>query len=243
MVRWKAFILSMSLALLLLAVALPLTAQDSGVTFGLMLENNVDVRVGPDFAYGIIGRLPRDASVVIVGRTGFFFRSFTGQNWLQIQYGNRLGWVLARTVRFGRAFNSIPETALQPPRDRNGRVPEGFDLSTELCSQWVGTFSQSGDFMAGSQELIVTYPPMPGATNYIIETTSPRGIKRSFDSRETSGVIPLGRLPAAAGVYTWSIIPVWNLTDQPFRAQRVCLPRVGGTFEKPDTTPPTETAP
>jgi hypothetical protein len=229
-----------TLCCLLLAVTLPASAQDSPI-FGLMLENDVDVRIGPDFAYRVVGRLPRDASVVIIGRTGFFFRSFSGQTWLQIQYGDRPAWVLARTVRFGRAFNSIPETALQPPRDRNGRIPEGFDLSSEICSQWVGSFTQSGNFMAGAAELIVNYPVMPGATNYVIRTVSPSGVERSFDSRETTGVIPLNRLPAEAGVYTWAVIPVWNLTADPFRAQQVCLPRTGGTFEKPDTTPVEET--
>lgn len=242
-VRHNILKLQLILSGLLLAAAqfVPVAAQeDSGPIFGLVTETLVDVRVGPDFAYPIIGQVPRDASVVIVGRTGTFFRRFTGQQWLQIEYGDRLGWVAARVMRIGVPFNSIPETALQPPRDRNGRVPEGFDLSSEICTQWVGAFTQSGNFMAGDTELTVTYPPMPGATNYVITAIAPSGLERSFDSQTTTATIPLGRLNFEAGVYRWQVTPVWNITANPFRAQEVCLPRTGGTFEKPDTTPPPE---
>lgn len=237
--RQLRLLLPVFIGIVFLLMFMPASGQDDPV-FGLVVVDAVDVRIGPDYAYPIIGQLPRDASIVILGRAGTFFRAWDGRQWLQIDYGDRRAWVYARTVRFGRPFNSIFEATLKPPRDRNGRIPEGFNLSSEICTQWLGGFTQAGNFMAGDQEMIVTYPPMPGATNYVVTAIAPSGLRRGIDSRTTTAAIPLGALNFEPGVFTWIVTPYWNLTDNPFRAQQVCLPMTGGTFEKPDTTPPPE---
>lgn len=218
--------------------ALAVSAQDDPA-FGLINDSNVEVRVGPDFAYPIIDILPRDASVEVIGRSGVYYGYWDGRSWLEVRYGdNTTGWVLGRAVRMGRTFNAIPRTSYNLPRDRNGRVPDVFDLSQHICNFWQGSYSQSGNFMAGDTEMVVSYPTMPGAVNYSVVAIAPSGLQRTFDSPNTSQTIYLGALNFEPGTYTWGVIPYWNDTTDPQRAQQLCMMRIGGTFEKPDTTPP-----
>jgi uncharacterized protein YraI len=205
--------------------------------YGLVTVDLAEVRVGPDFAYESIGQLPRDASVVVLGRAGDFFQRWDGRQWLQIEYGQSPAWVYARLLRTSVAFNSIFPTGRLLPRDANGRVPEVFDLSSDVCSQWNGDYTRSGDFMAGDTRLTVTYPTLKGANVYSVIVISPTGVRRAFDSTTGTSTIILEDLPYEPGTYTWRVAPYW--TNDPRRSywQQVCLLRTGGTFEKPDTNP------
>lgn len=206
--------------------------------YGLISVDNAEVRIGPDFAYDTIGRLPRDTSVTIIGRAGDFYQRWDGRQWVQIEFGATPAWVYARLVRTSVAFNSIPPTGRLLPRDANGRVPEGFDLSTDVCSQWVGDFTRSGDFMAGDNRLTVTYPGLQGSNVYSVIVISPSGVRRAFDSQTTTSTIDIGFLPQEAGTYTWRVAPYWTNSNYRYNWQQVCLLRTGGTFEKPFTGPP-----
>ena len=212
-----------------------LSAQDDEPIYGLITTSNALVRVGPDFAYDTVGALPQNASVVVVGRSGDFYSHWDGRQWLQIQYTGGTAWIYARLVRTSVPFNSIPPTGRLLPRDRNGRVPDGFDLSSELCSQWHGDFTQSGNFMAGDTEMVVTYPTLQGATVYAVIAISPDGFRTEFDSEEGTATIRLDRLPNQGGTYTWRVAPYWANSTRRYYWQQICLLETGGTFEKPDT--------
>lgn len=216
-------------------------AQDYDPPFGLITANNAVVRAGPDFAYPIIEQLPIDTSVVILGRAGSFFRRFDGRQWTKVDYSGRTGWVLARLVRTGRAFNALPQIGLNLPRNRDGRVPPEFDTSVNICDAWQGMFTQSGNFMQGDQDMSFAFPAMAGATHYSVVIEAHSGLRRTFDTKETSLTVTIGSLNREAGVYTWSVIPYWTDTPNPRDAQRLCVERLGGTLEKPDTTPLTPT--
>jgi hypothetical protein len=233
----------MLMVLLLAVPAVSLLAQEGvdGTIYGLVEVDNADVRAGPDFAYPIVGQLPRDASVVIIGRAGDFFQRWDGRQWLQIEFGDSPAWIYARLLRTSQAFNSIFPTGRILPRDANGRVPEAFDLTTEVCSQWQGEFTRSGDFMAGDNQLVVTYPGLQGANVYSVIVISPSGVRRAFDSETTTATIDIRFLPQEGGTYTWRVAPYWTNSSYRYNWQQVCLLRTGGTFEKPDTTPPTAT--
>jgi len=220
-----------------------LFAQDNttDTIYGLVTVDTADVRVGPDFAYAVIGQLPRDASVVVLGRAGDFFARWDGRQWLKIDYGNSPAWVYARLLRTSIAFNSIPPTGRLLPRDANGRVPDGFDLTSDLCSQWHGDFTLSGDFMSGGNTLTVTYPTLQGANVYSVIVISPTGVRRAFDSTTETSIIDIGFLPQEGGTYTWRVAPYWTNSSYRYNWQQVCLLQTGGTFQKPDTTPPTQT--
>lgn len=221
-------------------------AQDTTINniYGLVTVDNAEVRVGPDFAYDAIGRLVRDTSVVILGRAGDFFNRWDGRQWLKIDFGGQPAWIYARLLRTSVAFNSIPLAGSRLlPRDRDGRVPEGFDLSNEICTQWVGSFTQSGDFNAGSDRIIVTYPGLQGANVYSVIVFSPSGERRAFDSETTTAEIILQNLPWEAGTYTWRVAPYWTDSPRRFDWQQVCLLQTGGTFEKVYTGPYTPTPP
>jgi hypothetical protein len=200
--------------------------------YGIVTVDASIVRVGPDFAYDGIGSLPLNASVVITGRSGDFVSRWDGRQWFQLEGG---GWIYARLVRTSMPFNSIPPTGRLLPRDRNGRVPEGFDLSSEICSQWQGSFTQSGNFMAGDTEIVVTYPPLQGTTIYSVIVIAPDGFRTAFDSETTTAAIRLDRLPNQPGVYTWRVAPYWTAQESRFYWQQICLLQTGGTFEKPET--------
>lgn len=221
--------------LVLLLVVAGAQAQDDETIYGLVSVDRAEVRVGPDFAYDSIGELPLNASVVVLGRSGDFYSSWNGLQWVQIQFGDRVAWIYARLLRTSVAFNSIPPRGRLLPRDRNGRVPEEFDLSSEICSQWSGTFSRSGDFMAGDATLTVSYPGLAGANVYSVIVLSPTGFRTAFDSETTSATIVLDDLPAEAGTYTWRVAPYWTNDVPRYTWQQVCLLQTGGTFEKPAT--------
>lgn len=228
--------LRVGLFVLLMLLSFPTWGQDV-LPYGLINANEVIVRAGPDFAYGIIEQLPIDASVVIIGRSGAFSGLYDGRQWLQVQYDGRAGWVLARYVRMGRLFNSIPLTGLNLPRDRDGRVPDVFDLSMHICDRWQGSFTQSGSYMAGDPAMTFTFPELVGTVNYSLVAEAPSGLRRTLDSPTPVFTVPIERLNHEGGVYTWYVIPYWNDTANARRAQQLCVPRRGGTFEKPDTTP------
>ncbi len=217
--------------------------QPGDAIYGLIDVDGSEVRVGPDFAYESIGRLPLNSSVEILGRAGDFFRSWDGRQWLEIQYGERRAWVYARLIRTSTAFNSIFPTGRLLPRNADGRVPDGFDLSTEVCDQWVGDYTLSGNFMAGDATLSVTYPPLQGTSVYSVIVIAPDGFRTAFDSETTTGVIELARLPSMAGTYTWRVAPYWTNSTSRFNWQQICLLQTGGTFDKPLTGyPATATA-
>lgn len=226
--------------LYLLLSNLPASSQADTI-YGLITENATEVRVGPDFAYASIGQLPMDASVVILGRAGDFFQRWDGRQWIQIQYGASPAWVYARLVRTSVAFNSIFPTGRLLPRDANGRTPDGFDLSSDVCSQWQGDFSLMGNFMAGDAQLTVTFPGLTGTSVYSVIVIAPNGDRRAFDNTTTTAQIDLNRLPIEGGTYTWRVAPYWTDSANRYNWQQICLLQTGGTFEKPytGTYPPT----
>ena len=226
---------SLLILVAVLGAAPPAQAQDT--IYGI-ITGTAEVRVGPDFGYAVIGRLPANASVVVMGRAGDFFRTWDGRQWLQIDYtGTRNAWVYARLVRTSVAFNAIPPTGRLLPRDADGRVPEIFDLTTNLCEQWAGDFTRSGDFGAGDSELVVTYPALPGTSVYSVIAIAPSGQRTAFDSETTTAIIELDRLPWEGGEYTWRVVPYYATSTWRYTWQQICLLRTGGTFFKPDTTP------
>lgn len=234
--RYLTLVFVVSLLAVGLLVPRPDAAAQTGTPiYGLTIVEGAAVRVGPDFAYRALGSLPLNASVEIVGRAGDFFTRWDGRQWLQINYAGGQGWVYARLLRTSVAFNSIPPTGRLLPRDRNGRVPQVFDLSTDVCSQWQGAFTQSGDFMAGDTEIVVTYPTLQGATVYSVIVIAPTGFRTPFDSETGTAVIELDRLPNQGGTYTWRVAPYWANSSSRFRWQQICLLQTGGTFEKPET--------
>lgn len=213
----------------------PDAAEEGEVITGIISVEGATVYVGPDFAYDIIGRLPINTSVVVLGRRGDFISRWDGRQWVEFEYGDRRAWVYARLVRTSVPFNSIPPTGRPLPRDRNGRVPEVFDLSDNICNTWVGGFTQSGDFLSGGTGIVVTYPEMPGANAYSVITISPTGFRTAFDSETTTAVIELDRLPREPGVYTWRVAPYWTNSTRRSSWQQLCLLWTGGTFERPST--------
>jgi hypothetical protein len=128
------------------------------------------------------------------------------------------------------------------PRDANGRVPDGFDLSSEVCDQWHGQFALSGSFMAGDQALTVNYPGLQGTSVYSVIVISPTGDRRAFDSETTTAQITMNHMPIEGGTYTWRVAPYWTDSSNRYNWQQLCLLQTGGTFEKPytGTVPPTE---
>lgn len=204
---------------------------------GLVEVNRADVRAGPDFAYPVIGVLEHNASVDILGRAGDFFRRWDGRQWLQISYGDTPAWIYARLLRTSIAFNSIPPTGRILPRDGNGRVPEAFDLSTDVCSQWQGGYAQSAGDFGGGNEITVTYPLLQGANVYSVIVISPSGDRTAFDSTTEVATIELDRLPYEEGTYTWRVAPYWASGIARYTWQQVCLLRTGGTIYKPNTNP------
>lgn len=215
-----------------LFVSISSSAQEIDTTYGIVTVNGSIVRAGPDFAYNAIGSLPINASVIITGRSGDFISRWDGRQWLRLDSG---GWIYARLVRTSTPFNSIPPFGRLLPRDRNGRVPEGFDLSSEICSQWVGEFTQSGDFFAGDEVITVNYPTLQGTSIYSVIVIAPDGFRTPFDSETGSAEIRLDRLPNQGGTYTWRVVPYWTVTEPRYTWQQICLLQTGGTFEKPVT--------
>ncbi|MDZ4769593.1 MAG: hypothetical protein SGJ24_10720 [Chloroflexota bacterium] len=227
--RW--FFIALAVGLIGLGAA---SAQDETI-YGIVDIDLAEVRSGPDFAYPTIDRIPLNTSVIIVGRAGDFISRWDGRQWFEIQYGAGRAWIYARLLRTSKAFNSIFPTGRILPRDRNGRVPDEFDVSYHLCERWVGDFTLAGSFMAGDTRLTVTYPGLQGASVYSVITISPNGYRTAFDSETTTGVIELENLPIESGTYTWRVAPYWATGNARYDWQQVCLLQTGGTFEKPFT--------
>jgi hypothetical protein len=213
----------------------PTPIGDDHPITGLVTVDSALIYVGPDFAYSIIGELPRNTSVIVTGRAGDFYQRWDGRQWLQFDYGERKAWVYARLLRTSKPFNSIPPSGGRIlPRNRDGRVPEGFDLTQLICDTWPdGPYTRSGEFLNGDTELIVTYPTMPGANVYSVITLSPSGLRTAFDSIDGTATIKLDFLPREKGTYTWRVAPYWTERPQRYYWQQLCLSRTGGTFERP----------
>jgi hypothetical protein len=213
----------------------PDAASTNEVITGIVAFDNATVYVGPDFAYRLIGQLPLNGAVTILGRRGDFYYSWNGDQWLEIAYGEGRAWVYARMIRTSVPFNSIPPTGRALPRNRDGRVPEGFDLSANICDAWPGPgeFTLTGDFRAGDVQLTVTYPSFTGANIYNVITVSPSGVMTSFPSDTTTSVIPLSKLPRERGTYLWRVAPYWTDSESRYRWQQVCLLHTAGTFVRP----------
>lgn len=212
----------------------PTAVGDDQPITGLVTVDSAYIYIGPDFAYSIIGELPLNSTVIITGRAGDFYQRWDGRQWIQIDYGERKAWIYARLLRTSKAFNSIFPTGRQLPRNRDGRVPEEFDLTQFICDTWPAEpFTRSGDFLNGDKELIVTYPTMPGANVYSVITLSPSGVRTAFDSTTGTATIELDMLPREKGTYTWRVAPYWTEQPQRYYWQQLCLLRTGGTFERP----------
>ncbi len=231
--RFTATIALFTLFLLLTAtVAL---GQDEMPLYGLVSVDAAEVRVGPDFAYDAIGQLPLNGSVEVVGRAGDWRGSWDGRQWVQIVYGEGRAWVYARLLRTSDPFNSLPVRGMMLPRNRDGRVPDTFDLSSYVCDQWQGEYAREGDFGSGATEFTVRYPGLQGATLYSVIVISPTGFRTAFDSETTTATIELDRLPAEGGTYTWRVAPYWTYSTERWQWQQVCPLQTGGTFEKART--------
>ena len=211
----------------------PDSAEPGEIIRGIVAVDGATAYVGPDFAYAIVGQLQRNSSVEILGRRGDFIFRWDGRQWLEINYGGDKAWVYARLIRTSIPFNSIPPTGRPLPRNNNGRVPEIFDLSSNICDRWVGSFGQNGSVISqDNREITVTYPAMPGANVYSVITISPTGFRTAFDSETTTAVITIDRLPISAGTYTWRVAPYWTNEPRRFRWQQLCLLETGGTFTR-----------
>ena len=231
------------LVALLLLMALPVAAQEDapaddpveplpdGPITGIVATDGLFVYTGPDYAYRFIGQLPVNASVIITGRrTGGYY----SERWLQIDYSGQEAWIFARYVRTSIPYEDIPETGRPLPRNRNGRVPEEFDLSQNICNFWPNEgFGVVGDYFSGAESITLVAPAMPGANAYSVYVTSPMGFTERFSNTEPSFEIPLHRIATDPGTFTWEVVPFWTYSESRYRWQRLCARRYGGTFERP----------
>jgi hypothetical protein len=218
----------------------PDVADPGEVITGIVEFDGARVYVGPDFAYDIIGQLAINSSVVVLGRRGDFIYSWNGDQWLEIDFQGETAWVYARLIRTSIPFNSIPPTGRRLPRNRDGRVPDEFDVSENVCDTWVGEFTLTGDFTLGDTVLVVTYPELPGANVYSVITISPSGQRRAHDSVTTTAEILLEDLPRSEpGTYVWRVAPYWTHAPERSSWQQICLLQTGGTFVVPGVLPPT----
>ncbi len=203
------------------------------VITGIAEFEGARVYTGPDFAYPVIGELAQNTAVTVLGRRGDFIYAWTGEQWLEIAWGTESAWVYARLLRTSVPFNNIPPTGRPLPRNPDGRVPRTFDLSDDVCDSWTGEFTLTGSFLNGDQELVVTYPALPGARVYSVITISPTGQRRAHDSTTTMATIRLDDLPREGGTYLWRVAPYYTLSNNRRDWQQICLLQTGGTFEKP----------
>ncbi|MBK8137006.1 MAG: SH3 domain-containing protein [Chloroflexi bacterium] len=200
---------------------------------GIVEFDGATVYAGPDFAYDPLAQLPINAAVTVLGRRGDFFYAWDGDQWLEILFEGETGWVYARLIRTSIPFNSIPPTGRRLPRNRDGRVPDDFGLSDNICDSWVGEYTRTGDFMAGDTVLTVTYPELPGANVYSVIVISPYGERTAHDSTTTTAEIELKNLNRTGGTYTWRVAPYWTNAPERWNWQQLCLLETGGTFEVP----------
>jgi hypothetical protein len=231
------------LVFIILILAIPLFAQDGSdpdtmvegeIVTGIVAFEGSTVYSGPDFAYRVLGELPLNASVTVLGRRGDFFYSWDGRQWLEITYEGGSAWVYARLIRTSVPFNSIPPTGRPLPRDLNGRVPEAFDLSDNICDRWVGTFTQSSSILNRENNITVTYPELVGANVYSVIVLSPSGVRTAFDSETTTVTIYASELRSRReyGIYTWRVAPYYAPDTYRSSWQQICLLQTGGTFER-----------
>lgn len=223
-----------TLLLLLLSVSFVAAQDGSGTVYGLVTINNLEVHVGPDFAYDTIAQLPLNASVVAHERGG--------SGWLRVSYDSGGGWVFDRYVRLSVSLSSLPYTAYALPRNRNGRVPDEFDLSTPVCDQWQGGFGVTGDVNAEEGSLTFTLPTLQGANWYRVYVFAPespfnlsRGTYAMYEGESSIIEGNIIRLPHRSGTFTWLAAPYWtsDATGGYYGyRQQVCPLRVGGTFER-----------
>jgi len=204
------------------------------VITGIVSVDGAFVYTGPDFAYRLIGQLPINGAVTITGRRGDFRSRWNGDQWLEIQFGGGTAWVYARLIRTSVPFNSIPPTGRRLPRDRNGRVPEVFDLSQNICNTWQGGFAQSEAVLTEENEIVVNYPTMPGANVYSVIVISPNGFRTAFDSETGTATIIDEKIRSQGdyGTYTWRVAPYWTNREERWAWQQLCLLQTGGTFER-----------
>lgn len=212
----------------------PLAAAEGEVITGIIAFEGAVVYAGPDFAYRIVGELPLNGSVMVIGRRGDFIYQWDGQQWLEIQFEGSTAWVYGRLIRTSVPFNSIPPTGRQLPRNRDGRVPEIFDLSDDICDSWVGTFTQSGDILSTNTDIVVTFPELPGANIYSVIVIAPDGLRTAFDTETTATTIMDRELRSynQYGEYTWRVAPYWTFTTGRRNWQQLCLLQTGGTFTR-----------
>lgn len=210
----------------------PLSAEDGETITGLVAFEGAVVYSGPDFAYRIVGELPLNGSVTVIGRRGDFIYRWNGQQWLEIEFEGSTAWVYARLIRTSVPFNSIPPTGRPLPRNRDGRVPQVFDLNDDICDSWTGTFTQTGNVLSTNTDIFVTYPELPGANVYSVIIIAPSGARTAFDSETTTVTIIDKELRSLNeyGEYTWRVAPYWTYATDRRNWQQVCLLQTGGTF-------------
>lgn len=216
----------------------PDAAAPGEVITGIVEFDGARVYVGPDFAYDVMGQLPLNTAVTVLGRRGDFIYAWNGDQWLGIEFGTEIGWVYARLIRTSIPFNSIPPSGRRLPRNRDGRVPDVFSVVDNVCDGWIGEFTRTGDFAQGDTVLTVTYPELPGANVYSVITISPSGQRTAHDSITTTAEIALIDLPRyEPGTYVWRVVPYWANGEERSTWQQICLLQTGGTFEVPGVPP------
>lgn len=229
--RVRRWMLLIGLALLGVAWA---AAQDDGTITGIVEFEGATVYVGPDFGYDILAQLPRNTAVKVLGRRGFFVYEWSGDDWLQIEFQGRTGWVYARLIRTSVLFNDIPVRGIGLPRNRDGRVPDGFALDEYICAAWQGELVMTGDFMAGDPFVTFSYPALEGARVYSIILDDEQGKRTTgTDSTETQAVLYRSDLARFRQTYTWSVAPYWTVDDTRYYWQQLCPVKYGGTFTVP----------
>lgn len=236
------YIICMLFILLIASVSLaqppgdPLAAADGELITGIVAVEGATAYVGPDFAYRIVAQLPLNASVTVLGRRGDFIYTWNGDQWLEIELGGDSVWVYARLIRTSVPFNSIPPTGRKLPRNNNGRVPEVFDLSDNICDGWVGAFTQDGAVLTPDTDITVTFPLLSGANVYSVIVIAPSGQRTAFDTEDESATILAEKLRSRFeyGTYTWRVAPYWTTGTTRSSWQQVCLLETGGTFTYPD---------
>ncbi len=214
----------------------PLAAESGELITGIVSVDGATVYVGPDFAYTIVAQLPIHSSVTILGRRGDFFFRWNGDQWLEIDLAGESAWVYARLIRTSIPFNSIPPTGRRLPRNGNGRVPEVFDLSDNICDRWIGEYTQDSDILTADVDINVTFPELEGANVYSVIVISPSQRRTAFDSEDTDVTILAEKLRSRReyGTYTWRVAPYWARDTFRSSWQQICLLETGGTFEYPD---------
>ncbi len=93
----------------LLALPFPALAQEGGTGVTAQAYQTVNVRSGPGVRYQVIGQLTSGDVVNVTGR------SDTGNNWLQIAFGEQVGWVAYFTVTVIGDPDTLPVVEVAAP--------------------------------------------------------------------------------------------------------------------------------